>query len=232
MNPEVSMWLAFVTAGLAPNEQQQTQAEIVEHFEMAVENHEKQGLEPRQARLMALADLGDARQAKIIYEQSYFTEAEHLKIMKLYKPNLWMGFLSIVGLLLTSALTIFLVMQREDFAFIGSIKVNIRVDLTIATTLIVIFLHFCFNVFIYHWKHQSKQVISLYAFVFAQVSVCLICLAMTLQMTSDIVAWLVTPRNGKFIFTISTTPIFLAYLWYWLYQQFPITKKAIRRLRA
>jgi hypothetical protein len=88
----VSEWLEIATKKLAPAAKERIRAEIVSHYDEAVDGHLQNGSPRSAAHTAALDELGDARAAARRFRRTHLTKYEFLIIARFLRSgqhNLW-----------------------------------------------------------------------------------------------------------------------------------------------
>ena len=89
---DVSEWLEIATEKLAPAAKERIRAEIVSHYDEAVDGHLQNGLPRSAAHAAALAELGDAKAAATGFRRAHLTKFEFRIVVRMLKSgqhNLW-----------------------------------------------------------------------------------------------------------------------------------------------
>jgi len=85
--PDLPEWLEVATKDLSITAKGRIRIEIKSHFADAVEAYLSEGATEAQARVFALADLGDAQAAAKRFRRSHLTEAESRLLEKTWRAN-------------------------------------------------------------------------------------------------------------------------------------------------
>ena len=90
--PDLAEWLVVATKDLSLTAKRRIRLEIKSHFADAVETYLAEGATEAQARVFALADLGDAQAAAKRFRRSHLTEAESRLLEQTGRANrsFWM----------------------------------------------------------------------------------------------------------------------------------------------
>lgn len=108
MNADLDRWLEYATKNLCEEARREIRQEIETHYSDALESHVAAGQPDPEARLLAMADLGDPKESNRQFRRSHLTlkEAKHFSGLLLPPKRRYVWFQFLIATLLTGSMAL------------------------------------------------------------------------------------------------------------------------------
>jgi hypothetical protein len=231
MNPtNLNEWLAVATQNLASVEKQEIEQKIRKEFQALLLAKKTNGLSDYDAEFQARVELGNPQIAKESYCTTHFSLIDEKRIDALMEPSWWTRFVGGLGFLLIGIFIVFLIFNPSSIRGIDNISNQPQIIFSVITGVIFAAMYFLEpnfkKYFLVRQKINAKMVLVVQFFMI------FLAIPFVLGVVNDVAyLWSLT-QGSPFLIRISTSPIFAILAIRWVWNQFPLTQKAIRRLRA